>query len=109
MELIIKSIARRYLPIQLRDSHGLTCLDRINLKLLYDNMTVLISMLKKITNRNKVKKRIISRVVKRLLIEEYMKIVDIVVAEVPCRKTRNKFNNQIPMNFERMEAHLSHF
>jgi hypothetical protein len=36
-----------------------------------------------------------------------MKIVDIVVAEVPCRKTRNKFNNQIPMNFERMEAHLS--
>ena len=103
MELIVKSVARRYLSIHLRDSHGLTCLDRINLKLIYENMITLSSLLKKVTNRNKVKKKIIARTIKKIILEEYLKLLDIVIAEVPTRRTRNNPN---PMNFERMEIHL---
>ena len=99
MVLHLRSGSRRSVSVNRRDTHALNVLDRLKLKIIFQDIKGLSSLLPHLRRKANTK-----RAVLRLIVDHFMEALKIIVIEVPEQPIRGR---TVKMNFERMENHLT--
>jgi hypothetical protein len=97
----MKTKARRYFSVEKRDLYGLTCLERIQLKKIFANISLLLKIKRDLDCKRglqAIKNRVILAIV-----EFYTRALNIIVVDIPEKPIKVVYP---PMTFEIMESHL---